>query len=408
MARSKDAIKKRAEKRDRSIAEQRKADAQDMEKQIAKKLKKDYNPYAPGERQVSAASSHSGPPRSNTSKSPRPSSQDPASEPRKVDEPKRQDSDGPLPNRQANKEALAEPGAKRQGNEEALTKPGENRQANDGPLPNRQANEEALTEPGAWACKNCGNHNFASRKYCNSKTCTERRPRELAPQSSSKPKPRHDAETSKKIEWGDNAPVEKINQNLELRKRYKETDGEGMSEDEVKRAKLLLERDERKKMRKEEIKATRKGTKKVVDTTKKEDISKSVDSTAEELKETDEKEDSPTETAKETDTTDKESDEAAKDPDEATKEPDESTLSKEELRARRKEQAKKLKKDNKRLRMIYAKTGGEGMDEKVVEKVKILLERDERKKRKRAEKEVPAERDERKKRKGAKKEVTAQ
>jgi hypothetical protein len=260
------------------------------------------------------------------------------------------------------------------------------RQDNDGPLPKRQGNEEALTEPGAWACKNCGNHNFASRKYCNSKTCTERRPRELAPQSSSKPKPRHDAETSKTIEWGENAPVEKINQNLELRKRYKETDGEGMSEDEVKRAKLLLERDERKKMKKEEIKATRKssktasGTKQVVDTIKEKDVSKSIDeSTAEESKETEEMVDIPVETAKETDMTPE------------AKEPDEATLSKEELRALRKEQAKKLNKDNKRLRMIYAKTGGEGMDEKVVEKVKILLERDERKKRKRAEKEVPAQ-----------------
>jgi hypothetical protein len=180
--------------------------------------------------------------------------------------------------------------------------------------------------------------------------------------------------------------VEKINQNLELRKRYKETDGEGMSEDEVKRAKLLLERDERKKMKKEEIKATRKssktasGTKQVVDTIKEKDVSKSIDeSTAEESKETEEMVDTPVETAKETDMTPE------------VKEPDKATLSKEELRALRKEQAKKLNKDNKRLRMIYAKTGGEGMDEKVVEKVKILLERDERKKRKRAEKEVPAQ-----------------
>jgi hypothetical protein len=388
MARSKDALLKRAEKRDRSIGEQRKADAQDMEKQIAKKLKKDYNPYAPAEQQVSAASSHSGPPR-NMSKSPRrnveqirrPSSQEPASEqprpeggapPQNVDEPKRQDNDGSLPKRQSDEEAVTETGAKQKGNV--------------GHLPNRQGNAEALTEPGAWACKSCGNHNFASRKYCNSKTCTERRPRELAPQSSSKPKPRHDAETSKWVEWGENAPVEKINQNLELRKRYKETDGEGMSEDEVKRAKLLLERDERKKMRKEEIKATRKssktasGTKQVVDTTNEEDVSKSIESTANELKETDEKGDAPTETIKETDRT-------------PAKEPDEVTLSKDELRALRKEQAKKLKKDNKRLRMIYAKTGGEGMDEEVVEKVKLLLERDERKKRKRAEteKEVPAQ-----------------
>jgi hypothetical protein len=416
MARSKDAIRKRAEKRDRSIGEQRKADGQDMEKQIAKKLKKDYNPYAPapGER----PSSHSGPPPPrDTSKSPRrsdassavpvpirrPSSsqtQDPASEPgawtckscgnhnfasrnncnsntcnerrpeggfsprpeggipppppRKVDEPKRQGSSN----------------------------------GSGGPLPNRQGNEEALTEAGAWVCKGCGNNNFASRKYCNSKTCSERRPRELAPQSSSKPKPRHDAETSKKIDWGENAPVEKINQNLELRKRYKDTGGEGMSEDEVKRAKLLLERDERKKVKKEEIKANRKPsktasgtpTKEVVDTTTKaEDISKSVDSTtAEELKETDEKEDAPAEIAKETDTM-------------PANEPEEATLSKDELRAVRKEQAKKLKKSNKRLRMVYSKTSGEGMDEKDVEKVKILLERDERKKRKRTEKEAEKE-----------------
>ena len=397
MARSKDALRKRAEKRDRSIGEQRKADAQDMEKQIAKKLKKDYNPYAPAEQQVAAASSRSGPPR-NTSKSPRrdavpirrPISQDPASEqprpeagnpPRKVDEPKQQDTDGPLPKRQDNEKASTDPGAKRQDNDGSL--PAETvAKGNVETVPNQQGNAVALTEPGAWSCKSCGNHNFASRKYCNSKTCTERRPRELAPQSSFKPKPRHDAETSKWVEWGENAPVEKINQNLELRKRYKETDGEGMSEDEVKRAKLLLERDERKKVRKVEIKAARKsskttasGTKQVVDTTNEEGTSKSIDSSAEELKENDAKEDAPTETVNETNMT-------------SAKEPDEAALSKTELRAQRKEQTKKLKKDNKRLRMIYAKTGGEGMDEKVVEKVKILLERDERKKRKRAEKEV--------------------
>ena len=35
---------------------------------------------------------------------------------------------------------------------------------------------DPLKEDGAWICPTCGNHNFASRKSCNSKTCKTIRP----------------------------------------------------------------------------------------------------------------------------------------------------------------------------------------------------------------------------------------
>ena len=39
---------------------------------------------------------------------------------------------------------------------------------------------DKMKEPGAWICTSCGNNNFASRKKCNSKTCSERQPSSLS------------------------------------------------------------------------------------------------------------------------------------------------------------------------------------------------------------------------------------
>ena len=52
----------------------------------------------------------------------------------------------------------------------------------DDKLPPTQApnnHEDPLKEPGAWKCPKCGNENFASRNWCNSRTCDEARPYEF-------------------------------------------------------------------------------------------------------------------------------------------------------------------------------------------------------------------------------------
>ena len=110
-----------------------------------------------------------------------------------------------------------------------------------------------LAEPGSWVCASCTNHNFASRAVCNSKTCNNKRPAHvIVPPRFQHPskKSRHDPATSKKMKWGAQASAETVDKNQDLRKRYVETGGEGMEEADVARAKLLLERDERKKRKK--------------------------------------------------------------------------------------------------------------------------------------------------------------
>lgn len=146
--------------------------------------------------------------------------------------------------------------------------------------------DPALKEPGSWICKGCNNHNYASKHVCHSKTCDEKRPagsyvppkyqrfqqfqrpatsrRDPAirptitrtPKSSGLPtltskKSRHDPATSKTMKWGEQASTVTLDKNQDLRKQYMETGGEGMEEADVARAKLLLERDERKKQKKE-------------------------------------------------------------------------------------------------------------------------------------------------------------
>eukprot|EP00978_Attheya_sp_CCMP212_P025282 scaffold80964_cov57-Attheya_sp.AAC.4 len=120
-----------------------------------------------------------------------------------------------------------------------------------------------LDEPGAWKCPGCSNHNFASRHECRSTTCDEKRPLGVfVPPRRIQPKPtRHDPVTSKKESWGEQAGKDKILHNQELRQRYLEKGAEGMSEEDIVRAKLLIERDERKKTKKEakkKYKATKK------------------------------------------------------------------------------------------------------------------------------------------------------
>lgn len=53
-------------------------------------------------------------------------------------------------------------------------------------------------------------------------------------------------------QWAKQATPEQIERNAALRKQYLETNGEGMSEEDVQRAKALILRDERKKAKKAE------------------------------------------------------------------------------------------------------------------------------------------------------------
>ena len=39
---------------------------------------------------------------------------------------------------------------------------------------------DPMKESGAWKCPQCNNENFASRRWCNSKTCNEPRPAHIS------------------------------------------------------------------------------------------------------------------------------------------------------------------------------------------------------------------------------------
>ena len=111
---------------------------------------------------------------------------------------------------------------------------------------------DPLGEPGAWHCKGCGNKNFPSRSSCHSKTCDEKRPAGVfvPPRYKRPTSSRHDESTSKNQKWPKQADQSTLELNGALRKRYLETGGEGMKEEDVNRAKILIARDERKKDKK--------------------------------------------------------------------------------------------------------------------------------------------------------------
>lgn len=117
-----------------------------------------------------------------------------------------------------------------------------------------------LQEPGAWKCPSCENQNFASRHKCRSATCNTKRPLGVFVPPKFKSGD-GDGEKKESTKWPAQAGEERIQHNEYLRKRYLETMGgesgdagassEGMSEEDIARAKLLIERDERKKLQKE-------------------------------------------------------------------------------------------------------------------------------------------------------------
>ena len=121
-----------------------------------------------------------------------------------------------------------------------------------------------LQEPGAWKCPSCENQNFASRHKCRSATCNTKRPMGVfVPPKFKSGDGNTDGEKKESTKWPAQAGEERIQHNEYLRKRYLETvggdaggdvgakAGEGMSEEDIARAKLLIERDERKKLQRE-------------------------------------------------------------------------------------------------------------------------------------------------------------
>ena len=81
-----------------------------------------------------------------------------------------------------------------------------------------------------WKCPKCEKFNMAFKNKCKATTnCTGRRPINR---------------------WSDQANPLRLERNQLLRQQYRETGGEGMAESEIVRAKILLERDERKRQKK--------------------------------------------------------------------------------------------------------------------------------------------------------------
>lgn len=187
--------------------------------------------------------------------------------------------------------------------------------------------DNPMKEPGAWICPGCGNHNFASRHFCHSKTCDEQQPASSSAAVERRPKKaRHNPATSKTLAWGAQADQNTIGANKLLRQRFLETQGEGMTLEEQERAKILIARDKRKK----EKKQMRNGKASTVSST-----------------------------------------------------PSGETEAK-SVAPNSKVNDKETRKRNKALRKQYLKTNGNGMSQEETERAMILIARDERKRQKRA------------------------
>lgn len=195
MARSQDAMRKRAEKRNRSLPDQWKADSAEMRRQLEKEAAAKKQKLS--QQQV------------GTTPAVAPAVAEPA----------------PAAEKSTTTTAAA-----------ATSTP---------TIPSEMS--DALKEPGAWKCPGCLNHNFASRNSCHSKMCFERRPGGINP--SWKKPARHDPRSSKTLHWAKQADAQGLAQNQDLRKQFKENP-EGMDEVDRERAKILIARDERKKAKK--------------------------------------------------------------------------------------------------------------------------------------------------------------
>jgi predicted RNA-binding Zn-ribbon protein involved in translation (DUF1610 family) len=245
MTRSAEAIRRRAEKRNRTEEEQRRFDADEMQKMVQKQKIVDA-------RDINAKAA-----------TPIGSKQEPGT---KVVAPVHVSGDSKEDTIQKTMTLVTEEHSQKSKSSETTAAHPNSSQKGEGRNEINNSNDSSinpLDEPGAWKCPGCGNHNFPSRHKCRSTTCDEKRPLGVfVPPRRIQPKPtRHDTVTSKKQSWGEQAGKDKILHNQELRQRYLEKGAEGMSEEDIVRAKQLIERDERKKMKKEtkkKYKATKK------------------------------------------------------------------------------------------------------------------------------------------------------
>jgi hypothetical protein len=178
-----------------------------------------------------------------------------------------------------------------------------------------------------------------------------------------KPAPRHDEETSKTLSWAKQANKATLSKNQELRQRYQETSGEGMSPEDVERAKTLIARDERKRLKKVKTKMESGDETTTPTTLDNKDAQEDDDNTKEKME-------------SETTSMDK-TEQDDEDDDETT---NETNKKKEAIKAASSSKSKRDK--NEALRKRYLETGGEGMAAEQIERAKTLIARDERKRQK--------------------------
>jgi len=277
--------------------------------------------------------------------------------------------------------------------------------------------DNPLKEVGAWKCPSCKNENFASRRFCNSKMCDERRPsnipstsystitnnnnnnnryssrppiptnqqqynRRPPPNRNSKPPTtrsrtttkkvsRHDEATSKKLIYPKQADRATMSKNLELRKRFLESSGggKGMDPKDIERAEILIARDERKRQKKDKSKKTTSPT----------TISPTLTTAQGQL------------LIEQQTHTDKKGRKDGKKKEKNTEEGEEQHQKMKKEKNEKADVSKSKRDKNKALRNRYKKTRGNGMKPEQITRAKQLIERDESKQRKRRKAAAEAE-----------------
>lgn len=127
----------------------------------------------------------------------------------------------------------------------------------------KRQDDSRMKEPGAWRCPACGNHNFASRRTCHSATCSQQQPsqsksvvrREQGAADAAdvhKEQRQRRRQERQAASWKiPQANAEKLASNRQLRQRYLADDAQ-LTPEERERAKVLLARDERKRLKKQQ------------------------------------------------------------------------------------------------------------------------------------------------------------
>eukprot|EP00537_Pseudo-nitzschia_pungens_P011340 CAMPEP_0172385464 /NCGR_PEP_ID=MMETSP1061-20121228/3139_1 /TAXON_ID=37318 /ORGANISM="Pseudo-nitzschia pungens, Strain cf. pungens" /LENGTH=392 /DNA_ID=CAMNT_0013114505 /DNA_START=187 /DNA_END=1365 /DNA_ORIENTATION=- len=386
MARSEEAILRRAQKRRRTEGEQRYADRIDMNRQALKpKEKPRSGSRSPDPKQKRLGNSNNS--NSNNKRRCVSSPNTPTRETENVDD------------NQNNQTNATKAASTSRGESPAAARSGD-RGGNPVPVPVPVETDDPMKEPGAWICPKCQNSNFASRRYCNSKTCDQVRPfgDANAKAKADRPKPRrntklsekkkppkptrHDPETSKQLVWSKQADSKAVSKNQELRRIYRETGGEGMDPEDLQRAKLLIARDERKRDKKKGRKstpvaenATGAGSNADANVNDVNDVNGTAAAAAAAA------------AANEGNTTPNISSSLppTTDPTVVGKENEGSPVLEKKRRKEKSSQAQAKRDQNKALRQLYARTGGKGMKPELIERAKLLVARDEKKQKRKAE-----------------------